>query len=94
MIDPNGTLSHEDPHGYVWTTRCRKCGTMQRIRMGDLHLANIQSAIAEIDSTPMECPGGYHVELSGWKQRWSLDLALTRLGTLQATLNAAHSRAA
>lgn len=94
MNPSNGQLSHEDPHGYVWTTQCRKCDIRQRIRLGNLDLAAIQTAIQELDSTPMECPGGYHVEFGGWKQRWSLDLALEQLTQLQSTLKAAHERAA
>jgi hypothetical protein len=29
--------------------------------------------VADIDGVPMECPGGYHVELGGWRKLWNLD---------------------
>lgn len=76
MLLPNGTLTTERPHGYVWTTACRKCRTVQRIRLGNVTLDEARQAVAIIDPDVRECPGGFHVELGGWAMRWSLDLML------------------
>lgn len=85
MIEPNGTLTRDPQFGYVWTTECRKCGTKQRIRIGDVSLFTAAAAISEIDTTPRECPGGYHVEMGGWSRLWSLDLMLERYAAELAT---------
>lgn len=78
MNPPNGTLTHDTEHGYVWTTVCCACGTTQKIQLGfDLTLDDAREAVARIDGIPAECPGGWHVEMTGWRRFWSLDLMLT-----------------
>lgn len=79
MTEPNGNLTHTAVHGYVWTTQCRKCGTTQRVRIGNLSPAEACAAVDKISAVPMECPNGYHTELGGWRHYWSLDLMLARL---------------
>lgn len=56
-------------------TTCLKCGQEQRIDFGELSLLDAMEAINKLD-TPGECPGGYHVELSGWPMLWQLGSAL------------------
>ena len=82
---PNGELRHTAEHGWVWSTECRKCGTRQQIRIGQVSLTLARQAVSQINHTPRECPGGFHVELSGWSLLWSLDLMLDRY---EAALNA------
>jgi len=78
MIDQNGKLSHDNEHGYIWTTKCRKCRTEQKIRLGNTSLQEATQAVETINRIPRECPGGYHVEVGGWSYYWSLDLMLQK----------------
>ena len=65
--------------GHVWHTDCAKCGTRQKVRIGDCTLSEARSAISTLDRTPMECPGGFHTELGGWSRMWNLDEMLAEL---------------
>lgn len=76
-------LIHTPEHGHVWHTDCAKCGTRQKIRIGNCTLAHATAAVEKLDNSPMECPGGYHTELSGWRNRWHLDAMLAALAALQ-----------
>jgi hypothetical protein len=78
----NGQLTQDPTHGWVWTTRCRKCGTEQRIRLGAIPVESAREAVALLNTQPGECPLGFHVELSGWRQMWSLDLMLEQYAAL------------
>ena len=81
MLKPNGTLTIEAEYGYVWTTECRKCGTTQRIRVGDAPLEIAREALSIAAGYARECPGGFHVELGGWDVLWSFDLLLEQYAT-------------
>ena len=59
----------------VIKTTCLKCGQEQRINFGNLGFADALAALNKID-VPGECPGGYHVELSGWSTIWQFGAAL------------------
>ena len=74
----NGKLTHNDEHGHIWTTKCLKCSTEQQIRIGNISLAEAQQAVDSINRISRECPGGYHVEVGGWRYYWNLDLMLKR----------------
>lgn len=74
----NGKLTHDNEHGHIWTTKCLKCGTEQQIRIGNIPLTEARQAVDTISRTPRECPGGYHVEVGGWRYYWNLDLMLER----------------
>jgi hypothetical protein len=56
-------------------TICLKCGQAQRINFGPLGFADALAAMDKFD-VPGECPGGYHVELSGWPMLWQFGSAL------------------
>jgi hypothetical protein len=77
---PNGTLSLDPEHGHIWTTKCRKCGTTQRIKIGRLSLSELKNTLHYFD-VPGECPGGYHVEM-GFRHYWSIDLMVSRYAAL------------
>ena len=62
----NGKLTHDNEHGHIWTTKCLKCGTEQKIRLGNIPLTEARQAVAR------ECPGGYHVEIGGWRYYWNV----------------------
>ena len=56
-------------------TTCLKCGQEQRINFGQVTFAEALAALNKID-VPGECPGGFHVELSGWSTLWQFGAAL------------------
>ena len=63
----------EEPH--TAHVKCQKCGEAITVKFGNLTRAEAEAKIAELDHTPMSCPG-YHVELGGWRRLWNLDAAL------------------
>lgn len=60
----------------VITTKCSKCGNTIKLAVKGLTREQVETAIAKLDHSPGECPGGYHVELSGWRRLWNLDEAV------------------
>jgi hypothetical protein len=57
----------------ITTTKCRECGGEVRIDFGNLTREQAVKKLDELDHTPMHCPGGFHVELGGWKRLWDFD---------------------
>ena len=61
----------------VVNTQCMKCGVAVRLDFGDMTKEEAVKRADEMDRSPRECPGG-HVELSGWKQLYSIEDAIHR----------------
>lgn len=64
------------PGEEVITSHCLKCGNEIKIAVTGLTRAQVESAVAKLDTQCGECPGGYHVEFSGWRRMWDLDKAI------------------
>ena len=61
----------------VVNTQCKKCGVTIKLDFGSLTKDEALAVAEKMDRTPRECPG-MHVELSGFRQLWSLDDAIRR----------------
>jgi hypothetical protein len=61
----------------VIRTQCKKCGVTIKLDFGNLTKDEALAVAERMDRTPRECPG-MHVELSGFRQLWSLDDAIHR----------------
>ena len=61
----------------VIRTQCKKCGVTIKLDFGSLTKEEALAVAEKMDCTPRECPG-MHVELSGFRQLWSLDDAIHR----------------
>jgi hypothetical protein len=64
------------PGEQVIKTKCLKCGNEIKIAVEGLTRAQVEAAIEQFDHNTGECPGGYHIELSGWRRMWDLDRAV------------------
>lgn len=64
------------PGEEVITSRCLKCGNEIKLAITGLTREEVEDLVSKLDFVPGECPGGYHVELSGWRRLWDLDKAI------------------
>jgi hypothetical protein len=64
------------PGEEVIVSRCRKCGNEIKLAVDGLTRAQVEERIKLLDCQVGECPGGFHVELGGWRRLWDLDQAV------------------
>lgn len=64
------------PGEAVIVSKCLKCGNEIKLAIEGLTREQVETAVARIDHQIGECPGGFHVELGGWRRTWDLDRAI------------------
>lgn len=62
----------------IIVSKCLKCGNEIRVDVTGMTREHVEAAIDKLDGQMGECPGGFHVELSGWRRIWDLDKAVEK----------------
>ena len=65
-----------EPNEEMIISHCIKCGNEIRLAVNGLTREKVEEAVSFFDHNIGECPGGYHVEMGGWRRMWDLDRAI------------------
>lgn len=74
---PPAPVSRMRPGETIIVSKCLKCGNEIKLAIGSMTREQVERAVDAMDGNSGECPGGYHVELSGWRRMWDLDRAIS-----------------